>query len=322
MKVTNMNCEKFQADIALLVYDELDDASRHELEMHIAQCGGCKKELEQARALKTVFAMDAVEEPSASMLAASRMRLQEALEQEQPRRSWTRFAVFDFAGWMHQMRFSPALSAVLLIAGFAGGSLTSYKLAASRTNGNGAPVFTAKDAGPTTEASIAGIRGIEQDPTDPNKVNIKFDRLMPAQAQGSVNDPAIQKLLLFAAQSQRNTGVKLDSINLLTQSPEDATVREALVYALRYDKNPGVRLKALDGLKDYVASDTRVRDAVLDALMKDSNPGVRTEAIALLQPVKADSSVREMFTALAQNDKDQYIRKESKRVLATLPDLE
>ena len=94
------------------------------------------------------------------------------------------------------------------------------------------------------------------------------------------------------------------------------------MYALRYDKNPGVRLKALDGLKDYVATDTRVRDAVLDALMKDQNPGVRTEAVALLQSVKADSTVRETFSVLAKNDKNDYIRSESKRVLASLPEIE
>ncbi len=61
---------------------------------------------------------------------------------------------------------------------------------------------------------------------------------------------------------------------------------------LRYDSNPGVRLKALDSLGAFVKSDPRVRDVVLEALIQDSNPGVRTDALRLLDPVRADSSVR------------------------------
>ena len=316
--VDHMNCENFQQNAALYVYDELEDDLRHALELHSATCAQCQQELTQLRAMKTVFS-PAYEEPSANMLASSRMRLQEALEHEQRAGNWTRFFTFDLAGWMHQLRLSPALSAVLLIAGFAGGALTTYRVAAHPEKN---AAITGATAGTPQEASIAGIRGIEQDPNDPTKVHIRFDRVTPDQVQGSINDPNIQRLLLFASQSQRNSGTRMDSINLLTQSSDDKQVREALMYSLRYDKNPGVRLRAMDGLKDYVATDTRVRDAVLDALMKDSNPGVRTEAINLLQTVKADSTVRETFSALAKNDKNDYIRTEAQRVLASLPEIE
>src|SRR5260370_40754448 len=104
----------------------------------------------------------------------------------------------------------------------------------------------------------------------------------------------------MAARSNRNSGVRVDSIDILKSQPEDNAVREALVYALRYDRNPGVRLKALEGLKSYVKDDVHVRDAVLEALMHDSNAGVRSEAITLLDPVKADSSVRDTPQALAE----------------------
>ena len=40
----------------------------------------------------------------------------------------------------------------------------------------------------------------------------------------------------------------------------------------------------------------RVRDAVLGALVSDTNPGVRTQALHLLEPVKADSSVRAVYS--------------------------
>jgi hypothetical protein len=109
---------------------------------------------------------------------------------------------------------------------------------------------------------------------------------------------------------------------MLTQRPQDDHVREALIFALRYDKNPGVRLKALAGLKDFVKEDVRVRDAVLEALLRDSNAGIRSEAIRALRPATADSSVRATLRALAEQDSSPYIRTESRRVLASLPEID
>jgi hypothetical protein len=66
----------------------------------------------------------------------------------------------------------------------------------------------------------------------------------------------------------------------------------------------------------------RVRDAVLEALLNDGNPGVRAEAIHLLEPVRADSSVREVLQHLARQDKNAYIRSQSRSVLAEMPEID
>jgi len=110
----------------------------------------------------------------------------------------------------------------------------------------------------------------------------------------------------------------MDSVDLLTQKPNDVHVREALLYALRYDSNPGVRLKAIEGLGPYVKDDFRVRDAVLEALVNDANPGLRTQALHLLDPCRADSSVRVVLQKLAANDQNQYIRRQARNMLAQL----
>jgi hypothetical protein len=114
----------------------------------------------------------------------------------------------------------------------------------------------------------------------------------------------------------------MDSVDLLTQEPNNTHVREALIYALRYDSNPGVRLKSLDGLGVFVKSDPRVRDALLEALVQDSNPGVRTEALHLLEPVRADGSVRSVLQKLADRDQNQYIRSQARIMLAQLPEFD
>jgi HEAT repeat protein len=114
----------------------------------------------------------------------------------------------------------------------------------------------------------------------------------------------------------------MDSVDLLTQSPNDPNVREALIYALRYDSNPGVRLKAVDALGSCVKTDVRVRDAMLEALVNDSNPGVRTEALHSLQPVRADSSVRVVLQRLSGSDPNLYIRSQARTELAQLPEID
>ncbi len=309
-----MNCEWTRQNIALYVYDELRDDERYDFERHISSCAGCRQELEEVQGLKTAMSATPVIEPSANLVARSRMRLQEALENERQSLGFRRFT-FDLAGWINAMKFAPALTAALLIFGFVGGSLATWKLL-PRVPG---PVLV---QGPptTSEAAVASIHGIVQEPGT-NKVRVNYDTLQSASAEGSLDDPKIQQLLLYAARSNMNSGVRMDSIDLLTQNPNDQNVREALIFALRYDHNPGVRLKAIEGLRTWVKSDLRVRDVVIEALMKDTNPGVRAQAVAALQEVKGDGAVQGAFAALT-NDKDKYIQGQARRALASAPQME
>ena len=75
-----MNCDWVQQNITLYLYGELADDARHELEQHIARCPDCAAELAEQQEFQAQMNALPVEEPSASFLAASRMRLQEALE--------------------------------------------------------------------------------------------------------------------------------------------------------------------------------------------------------------------------------------------------
>ena len=306
-----MNCEWVQQNVTLYVYDELADDARHELEQHLNRCPNCSNELALMRTFKEKLSALPQLEVTPNLLTSARMDLQEALEGVEQASGW-RGWLFDPTAWLRQMKFSPALAAVLLIVGFGGGLLTMYQVG-PRTPGQP----TGGGATPPAEASISGVKAITQDPS--GKVQIQYDRTLPGNAQGSLDDQQIQQLLLMASRDNVNSGVRMDSIDLLKKKADDPQVREALVFSLRYDTNPGVRLKALEGLADSVKSDIRVRNAVLEALLNDNNPGVRTGALHALEPVKADTSVRAALAQLAKEDPNQYIRSESARVLATLP---
>jgi hypothetical protein len=305
-----MNCDWVQQNITLYLYGELADDARHELEQHVTRCQNCAAELGDQREFQTQMSALPVEEPSASFLAASRMRLQEALEQTSPHRAWYQKLAFDPAAWMRQVRFSPALAMVIFMAGFGGGLGAMYQSMRGKT--------VAPPQENVQEAAIGGITSIEKDPTT-NTVKVQVDRVSSGSVQGSVSDPKVQDLLLYAAKSNDNAGVRLNSVDALSSKTDDPKVRETLTYALRYDSNPGVRLHSLEGLSPFVKEDIRVRNAVLEALLNDSNLGVRSGALHSLEPVKTDSSVRMALQQLAKEDPSEYIRTESQRLLASMP---
>jgi hypothetical protein len=311
-----MKCEWVRENIVLHVYGELADDARFELEQHITRCADCAAELKAERDFHALLSQTPVADPSPNLLAASRMRLQEALETAKQGSFFSRLA-FDPANWLRQMRFSPALASAILVVGFAGGIVTTreiYKPTDVAIKDQGPPQ-------PPSDASIAGISSISQDPGT-NQVSIKYNTLSPQEAQGSLNDQKIQQLLLYAARNNYNTGVRVDSVDLLAKQPNDMQVREALIYALQNDTNPGVRLKSLDALGNYVKTDTNVRDAVLRALVNDTNSGVRIEALHLIDPVKADGSVRGVLMALAAKDQSTYIKSQARTMLAQLPEID
>ena len=318
-----MKCEWVRENIVLQVYGELADDARHELEQHVVRCADCAAELKAEQEFHALLAQERAADPSPNLVAASRMRLQEGLETAKQGSFFSRLA-FDPANWLLQVKFSPALASAILVLGFASGVGATYKLYGTRPNTGTVANNSNANANVNTipaDASIAGISSIVQDPGT-NQVSIKYNSVSTQEYQGPLNDQRVQELLLYAARNNYNSGVRVDSVGLLAQRSSDLQVRDALMYALQNDTNPGVRLKSLDALGNYVKSDTNVRDSVLRALVNDSNSGVRIVALRLIEPVKADGSVRGVLMALASKDQSTYIKSQARTMLAQLPEID
>ena len=305
-----MNCDWVQENIPLYLYDELADDARHELERHIERCAECAAELKAMRVFHGEMSGMPQLEVTPNLLASARIQLSETLGTVQQRRGWR--WVLDPVALLRQVRFSPALAAVIFLVGFGGGLGAMYRMSATLHGG-------ALSAEQQQEASIAGIRNIVQEPGS-DRVRIDYERALPATVQGAVNDPQIQALLVMASRSTANSGLRMDSVDLLRQKPDDPAVRESLVYSLRSDSNPGVRLKAEEALAPMVKQDIRVRNAMLESLLNDNNPGVRAGALKALDAVRNDTSVRQGLTQLAKEDPNEFIRQESSRILAQAAD--
>jgi hypothetical protein len=180
---------------------------------------------------------------------------------------------------------------------------------------------------PTSPVQVANVSSIVRQPNS-EQVEVHFNKLVPAEAKGSLDDPAIRQLLMVASQYATSANVQNDSVALLADECRaghgcnGSGIRDALMVVLRYDRDAGVRLKALQGLQPYVAEDVRVRDALLEALLNDGDPHVRTEAINMLEPVDADTSVRQVLHTVANSDRNPQIRLVSRQALSRVSEIQ
>jgi hypothetical protein len=159
-------------------------------------------------------------------------------------------------------------------------------------------------------------------------VDVSYNQLVPRHIQGKLDDPQIRQLLVVASEDPASTDIRDDSVALLADecraghSCQPTGIREALMLTLRYDKSAAVREKALEGLQPYVAEDVRVRNALLEALLNDNDPRIRSNAISLLEPVDADTSVRQVLYSVSNSDDNPQIRNVSRQVLSQVPEIQ
>src|ERR1700742_3104688 len=101
-----MNCENAQQNIILAQYGELPDELQFPLEQHLSGCDDCRREWNALLALGEELALVPVVEPSPNLLAASRMRLDEALDALPPQSVKQRFVGNAFR-WLSFVKSAP-----------------------------------------------------------------------------------------------------------------------------------------------------------------------------------------------------------------------
>lgn len=338
-----MNCEVAHERIVLAVWGELADEQVHELERHLAICPECGREREQVRALQTLTSAYAVTEPDANLVARARLKLDEALD-ALPAKSWLERTLTRINGGFYGLKAAPVAAALLLLLGVGGGGVGGYKLAAHRAQ-QAAPVQSAalsnsaatpeatpglKGALPVSSPEMDKVANISEVVKVPNSrmVEVRYNQMVPQQVRGSLDDPAMQRLLSLASQRAVSAGARGNSVGLLAaecragRGCREPGVRNALMMALRYGQDEEVREKALQGLEPLVAEDVQVRNAILSTLMNDSDPRIRTISINVLEPVEGDTSVREVLYSISTSDENQQIRDVSRQMLNRVPEIQ
>lgn len=320
-----MNCEVAQECIVLAAYGELPDDQAHQLEQHLIVCESCREEMEAVAGLQKAMSAAPAQEPSPSLLARTRVRLDEALD-TMPQGGFLLRRWQSFRRGAGRLASAPVMASAVLLVGAGAGGWGGYRLGQkpvppqqpaleAKSSVPEAPVLAQLDPG-----QIARVSSVTEEPGTQD-VEVRFDRVVPETVFGTADDPEIRRLLVAAARDRSNPRAHENSVDVLAQECRsgrecsNGAVRNALMVALRYDHSATVRQKALEGLQPYIGDDMRVRDAVLEALLNDPDPDIRTEAIGLLAPVEADSSVREVLQTVANQDDNPYIRTVSREFL-------
>jgi hypothetical protein len=313
----NLSCEAAQEQITLLLYGELSDEACHRLEQHLAECADCRDELEVTRALSSAMAILPVREPSPNLVAQTRLKIDEALEQA-PRDTWFMQFRRSLATDFRLLRTAPVAAAAMLFAG-AGLGFVGFRLAQPPV---AQPVFVDPGSQP-----IAAVNSVTQDP-DTGMVRVEYSRLMPGVAVGPADSRVIRSLLLDGTRAPLNTSVQTAALGILTHAcsgfdcAADDSLRSALMIALRYDPHSNVRAQALNGLAPYLTEDMHVRDAVLEAVLDDGDPEIRADAIRMLAPVATDSSVQQVLQNVATHDGNPLLRNVSRTMLKQMPQVQ
>jgi hypothetical protein len=323
-----MKCELAQEYVALEVYGELSEDQGQELQEHLGGCEECRREHEAVRTLHQTMSDFPVADPPANLIALARMRLEEALD-AMPSGGWLLRFVQGFQQGVGRLRAAPVMASALLVVGAGLGGYSGYRAGMHAHDIAQAKLIlnsSQADNGSESEP-IASVSSIVQDP-DSTQVMVSYNRLVPETIHGSLDDPQIRRLLVVGAQNRVNPDVRDDSVDLLADEClaghecNGGPIRNALMMALRTDRNVNVRLKALNGLQSYIADDTQVRDAILEAMLDDSDPRIRTRAISLIEPVEADSSVRQVLHTVSLQDDNPQIRTVSRQVLDQIPQIQ
>ncbi len=271
---------------------------------------------ELSRLLREERAFDRLvgREPSANvsddLVEHSRQALEGALRRRrQGAGSWFRRALEGQLG-LRGLAL-PTMAAALLLLGFAVGRTRLPGMATLETASALAPSIASLIGSSDVEVIDVGVDRFD---SGTGEVRLSFDVAASVSLTANVRNPSIQELLLGVFKGSVESSGRLEAVDLLDQAGSDETAQAALILALRTDPNPGVRLRAAEALSP-LAENEEVRNALRIALVKDVNPGVRVQAFEAIEGFSDDATVAALVNR-ASNDPNQYIRRESKRLLS------
>jgi hypothetical protein len=157
---------------------------------------------------------------------------------------------------------------------------------------------------------INDISRVAPDPKT-GDVRITMDAQRRVTLEGSLDDPRIQQLLVYAVKSYDNAGIRRDTLDALRARAKSPNVRAALLYTMQHDPNVGNRLAALDAVRGMEGGED-LQQSLIEVLARDKNMGVRVESVDVLvdrlEKEGRDEAVLSALERLATSDPNRYVR--------------
>ncbi len=303
-----MNCNALEEKLVLYLYEELPAEEQAQVSEHVAACARCREHLEALQRLHQTLRERPVRHlpdgGSAQALAECRLALSRALEDE-PNPAGLRALL---GAWLPGLPASPAFGGAVLL-GLLAVSFNLGWMLRSRV-GPKAPGAPNVSMGSVSVPDLSGMRingitGVTPDPQT-GEIRVTVDAERRVTLNGSLDDPRIQQVLLYAVKADDNAGIRRETLDALRPRADNPKVRQVLLYAMENDPNPGVRLEALEAAQGLEWGDD-ARRAFLQVVERDENPGLRVAAVDVLVG-HADDAVLPTFERLAAQDSNRYVR--------------
>jgi hypothetical protein len=306
-----MNCKEFEEYLTLELYGDLAPEQRASYEAHLAGCVHCQGARREVLGLHELLAQRPRLEPSADFLVECRQTLGEALDRERLGwhgllREWLSFLQLP------PQRVAPRLAFALSLMVISFGLGWTLRPRAARVVPSQPASVTASGS---ADADLENMRinDISRVAPDPKtgEVRITMDAQRRVSLEGSLDDPRIQQLLVYAVKSYDNAGIRRDTLDALRARTKNPTVRAALLYTMEHDPNVGNRLAALDAVRGMEGGDD-LQQSLIEVLEHDKNMGVRVESADLLveqaEKEGRDEAVLSALERLATSDPNRYVR--------------
>lgn len=309
----NVNCKEYQHQITLLLYEELPEAVRPELEAHLRDCANCQDAYETEKAMHATFADDTASwDVPSDLLVQSRKGLADELDRIEKKRSWWRVPAFSVVFTPMRLLESGALIAM----GLALGVYVSNQQARVATAPQSSIAQTDQISVIPRDGTISNLQVVKSDPST-GQVELAGQVSRPIRVRGRMDDDNVRQLLFSALRDADNPGSRSKAVEALSTKPTDEMIEEALINALVYDDDAGVRAQALEGLKKY-ASEQHVRAAFMHALQNDENPNIRVQAIDALTTQNAkDPVLAQKLQEVTKRDDNPYIQNKVLQYVST-----
>src|SRR5437899_8486722 len=307
-----MSCRDYQHQITLLLYDELPESSRVELETHLQSCPNCHGAYGSEKALHSVFGEDAggwSDIPS-DLLVEPPKGLADELDRIERNRSRWRLPAFSVVFTPMRLLESVALIAMGLALGVyvSNQRQVSPQIAANPTQ--------EQISGIPRNGTISNLQIVNADLIT-GQVELAGEISQPLRFQGKMEDDTVRSLLFSALRDANNPGSRLKAVEVLAQKPTDEMIEEALINALVYDGDAGVRMRAIEALQKF-AGEQHVRAAFMHTLGNDTDAGIGFNAIdALMAPNSRDLELAKSLEAVTKKDDNPYIRSKGLEFVGT-----
>lgn len=305
-----MKCEFVREQLSLYLYGELAAEAQADLEAHVQACAACARALAEEERLHSLLRERPMREPARELLVECRSALEEALAEEAL--GWRGLLRAWFGGRPVPVASRALVVLAVLVIGFGAGWTSRSQQAGGRGSG---PVAASPWVGADlNDIRISNIREVGADPQTGN-VRLTLDAERRLALEGTLDDPKIQRILIYTVKNYENPGIRQDTLGLLRARVRDPEIRNALIYALHNDASAGVRREALDTLSE-LEWDASIRQTLLQVLDRDRNPGMRVAAINVLTE-HADEEIVPVLRKLARNDRNPYVRWKCNNALRT-----